>query len=195
MDFSPPTPPGAPSGDFEQWELETANVVVRAHVAASGRFAHLNHEDLVQECLVHWWQKRGQYREERGATRRTFMNRVLSNKLRDLRRAERARKRPRTRSLDDPVEPGSLLTLADTIAASPESDPHHVRELTELREGLDRARRRLTPRQRELVDGLTAGQSMSALSRGLRVSRDTLYEERKRIRDVYRAEGLEDYFS
>lgn len=53
----------------------------------------LTFTDLVQECLLHWWTQRATYSEQREASPRTYMNRVLTNRLRDLRRAERAQRR------------------------------------------------------------------------------------------------------
>jgi RNA polymerase sigma factor (sigma-70 family) len=194
---SPPDPPTGRPGGFEFWEIETAKAVVRSHVVAHGRFTDFDEEDLVQECLLHWWQQRDRYEEGRGASRRTFMNRVLTNKLRDIHRLERAEKRSSFRtalSLDATVGSEEAASLGDLLAdPDPAAQPYDRAETSERRERILRASRRLTPRQRQLADGLAAGRSISELSREHRVSRDTLYGDRKRIQAIYRAEGLDAY--
>ena len=156
-------------------------------------------DDLVQECLLRWWQQRSLYSEGRGANRRTFMNRVLTNRLRDLRRQERAQKRRvdrEARSLDKPLgdEGDDLSSLMNLLPdESTDSRPEEAAERAELAEGIDRVRRRLTLRRRELLDGISAGFSMSELSRRLATPRSTLYDELERIKQEFRAEGLDDF--
>src|SRR5688500_7321587 len=115
VSFSP-----TPTDGFEDWEIETANAVVRGFIATRGGFVFQDIEDLVQECLLHWWEQRGSYVAGRGANPRTYMNRVLTNKLRDLRRAERAQRRRgdlHPLPLDEPFHPESDATLADLLEA------------------------------------------------------------------------------
>lgn len=155
--------------------------------------------ELVQECLFHWWQQRDQYSEDRGANRRTFMNRVLTNRLRDIRREEQAEKRHADRealSLDAPVgaEDEDVTSLVDfladdDVAAQPET---HAQQ-ADLAAAIDRARDRLTPRQQVLVDGLRAERTVSELSRMLGTSRSTLYDEMERIKASFEADGLRDF--
>ena len=199
MDSSPPTPPPGSADGFADWEVDTAKAVVRSFVAARGPFAMHDFDDLVQECLLRWWQQRSLYSEGRGANRRTFMNRVLMNRLRDLRRQERAQKRRgdrEARSLDKPLgnEGDDLGSLTDLLPdEGAEGRPDEAAERAELAEGIDRVRRRLTLRRRELLDGISAGFSMSELSRLLATPRSTLYDERERIKQEFRAEGLDDF--
>ena len=199
MDSSPPTPPPGSADGFADWEVDTAKAVVRSFVAARGPFAMHDFDDLVQECLLRWWQQRSLYSEGRGANRRTFMNRVLMNRLRDLRRQERAQKRRvdrEARSLDKPLgdEGDDLSSLMNLLPdESTDSRPEEAAERAELAEGIDRVRRRLTLRRRELLDGISAGFSMSELSRRLATPRSTLYDELERIKQEFRAEGLDDF--
>lgn len=57
----------------------------------------------------------------------------------------------------------------------------------------DHASRLLTPRQRRLIHGLYEDRSLSELSRALGVPRPTLHDELRRIRQVFRDQGLEEY--
>jgi DNA-directed RNA polymerase specialized sigma24 family protein len=38
-------------------------------------------EDLLQECLIHWYLSRTSYKEDRGASIRTYMAKVVKNRL------------------------------------------------------------------------------------------------------------------
>ena len=185
-----PTPPD----DFEAWEIETARAVVRAFVAARGSFASLDFDDLVQECLLHWWQQRSRYAEEHGASRQTYMNRVLTNRLRDLRREEQAEKRRadyKPLSLDAPFgDDGD--TLADFFRDAG-SDPAAEAEHADLVDRLARIRGRLLPRQRAVFDAWASDIPKARIARGLDISRDTVHEDIRRIRQVCRDEGLEDF--
>ena len=197
MPYSAPTPPRDASDDaFEPWELTTAQAVVAAFTATHGRFHWHDHEDLVQECLSHWWEQRHRYDANRGANLKTFMKRVLRNRLRDLRREERAEKRGAgrpTRSLDEPVQSddGAGSTIANLLRdGSPEANPEALALDSELHTEILRAKHRLTPLQQALVNGLFVEQTVSELSESLDVPRSSLYDEMKRIRAEFESEGL-----
>jgi len=191
VQFSAPTP----SDGLEPWELETAATAVRGYLRTPRHLtSEWDEESLVQECLTAWWLKRDQYDPARGANRRTFMNRVCESRLRDVARRDRAQRRGggrRTLSIDVPVtDDGSTLAelLADDVPG-----PHEEVESDYLASRLSDLRQRLTERQRAFIDGLAEEQTVAGLARDLGVSRDTLYEDRKQIREVARDEGLEDF--
>ncbi|MFQ6029237.1 MAG: hypothetical protein ACE5Q6_17300 [Dehalococcoidia bacterium] len=62
-----------------------------------------------------------------------------------------------------------------------------------LRLSLEAARSRLSPRQRQLLEGLLSEYPMSHLSQRLGVPRATLYDELERIRRIFRDEGLHQF--
>lgn len=162
-------------------------------------FRALTFDDLVQECLTHWWAKRRHYSEDRGASPATFMRRVLKARLSDIERRERATKRggyTEPLSLDAPLssdEPNPA-TLGDLIRdGNQERSPEQAAERRVLRDRIGRAYQLLTSRQRQLVRGLASDASMSDLSRQLGIPRATLYDERRRIEKVFRDEGLEEF--
>ncbi len=128
------------------------------------------------------------------------MRRVLQAKLQDIERAELAGKRggsTRPLSLEQSIlsdDTGAGLTLADLLPdPDPEVNPQEALRRTDLRRHVERVLRQLPERQQALADGLRSGRSVSELSRSFRVPRGTLYEELRRIRDVFQDNGLEEY--
>jgi DNA-directed RNA polymerase specialized sigma24 family protein len=61
--------------------------------AKSNRIKGMDWEDIAQELYVHLLQSGGKYDPSRGASERTFVIRVITNKIRDLARAANAQKR------------------------------------------------------------------------------------------------------
>jgi RNA polymerase sigma-70 factor (ECF subfamily) len=125
------------------------------------------------------------------------MRRVLLSKLLSIERAAEAAKRgggTTPLSLDRPLESGEDddLTLGGLIP-HPGPGPDDDAQAAELRERIEDASRLLTPRQQRLIQGLYADRSVSDLSRVLGVPRPTLYDDLRRIQQVFRNQGLEEY--
>jgi RNA polymerase sigma factor (sigma-70 family) len=191
--YSTPTSSG-PGDDLPQREVDIINHVVRDFLSTRERRPDLELEDLVQECLIHWWTQRPRYTQSRGSSMETFLRRVVTAKLLDLERRIKAQKRGQGRipmSLDQPLaedEPDGD-TLGDTVADLADT----ARDAT-TRVALSQALSRLSPRQRQLISGLAAGDSMSQISQSLGIPRPTLYDELNRIRQIFRDEGLNQFF-
>ncbi len=127
------------------------------------------------------------------------MAQVLRNKLTDMVREMTANKRagdPGALSLDAPLngtEDG--ITLGDVLAdgqadpaASGDMDSRHARI------DLTRAMAFLTPNQQRLCQLLgEEGLSIKEAAERLRIPRGTLYEEIKRVRQIFDQQGLGDY--
>jgi RNA polymerase sigma factor (sigma-70 family) len=186
-------PPPQPNEGFEPWETKIAQDVVRAYLDAGFGSPVRDADDILQEALLHWWLQRDRYREERQASRRTFMRRVLNAKLVDLAREAKAAKRGGghiTDSLDREVDEvrvdGSVLgdLIPDNVDVEAEGS---------LRVDLERGVALLTERQRLIVRTLGAGYRISEVSRRSGLSRDSLHEELRRIRRTFRDAGLGDY--
>lgn len=199
MAYSPTPAPESADDELAAWEIALAERVVQDFLATRRPFRPLTFEDLQQECLAHWWLKRRHYSEGRGASLATFMRRVLKAKLSDIERQQRAAKRggyTEPLSLDAPLssdEPNPA-TLGDLIRdGNQERSPEQVAERRVLRDRIEHAYQLLTSRQRQLVQGLASGASMSDLSRQLGIPRATLHDERRRIEKVFRDEGLEEF--
>lgn len=184
-----PTPPADDTGDLQPWEIELAGAIVGGFVSTH-HWLREDREDLVQDCLEHWLRRRKAYAASRGAAARTFMRRVLERHLLDLERARTAEKR----GGGDP-----LISLDEEDDA--QTSPHDVvasREDTERAAhwavALDRARARLTPNERVIVEALLQGHRMTDLPRITGRARSTLYVELQRIRGAFRDEGLDGFF-
>lgn len=181
-------------GLFRAWELSVARNVVRAHLSQWPCLRRHDFEFLLTGCLAHWHARRRTYRKSKGASRRTYMSRVLAHHLTDLVRRELAEKRRADLlaiSLDAPLDPDDPdLTLLDTIPAdlpgAPSSDPGL---LLDLRHALER----LTPLQRELCLLLAESVPKSDIAAHLGRSRDTIYEEIRRIHAIFRNDDLQEY--
>jgi len=182
---------------FTDWELDLAAREVRAFLASRRKSLDLEFDDLHQQCLLHWWQQRGRHDPNKGASPKTFMAAVLRSKLLDIERAAKAQKRGggvAEVSLDSSAGVDSHdHSLADVIPDSkPTADPARAAVTADLRDHIDRAVRLLTPRQRQLLDGLRRGYNITEVSERLAVSRPTLHEDVKRIRKVFRDQGLQE---
>lgn len=180
-----PTPADA---DLSQDEIELARAIVASFVSTRSRL-HEEREDLLQECLEHWLRQRGRYDAGRGATRSTFTRRVLQHHLRDLEDGRRAAKRGGGQppdSFDEPNEVGS--SLYDVTGAKQDT----AEEAT-LNLALTRARHRLTPDERRLVDALGQGHAMTEIPHLTGRARSSLYRDLARIREVFKDEGLDEF--
>ena len=186
-------------GLFQAWELAIAKKLVREFHATSRALQHDEADDLLQEVLLHWYHARASHDPMGKASIRTYMARVVRNKLIDLIR-ERESDKEKVNILAVPTEimhegePGS--TTDDAGGDPPE--PEEAREQRDAEQSLHldlaRALAHLTPRQRALCQLLLEQDiSMVEASQRLGVPRTTLYEELKHIRMVFKALGLDAY--
>lgn len=179
-----------PTDDLDSRDAE----LIRQEVATFLRHRSLrwsDKNDLFQECAIRWIAAREKFTAARGASRLTYLRRVVHNVLMDILKwelAEARRAHRKAASLDQVVdEDEDDGTLLDLIAG-PTADPEAT---AELGVSLKRAWARLSPRQRRVVNGLAAGYRKPELAREIGVHRDTLYAELRRIRRVFRDEGLD----
>lgn len=152
-------------------------------------------EDLLQECLTHWYFQRDRYDTSKLAACKTYMSRVIENKLTDIVKEKEAQKR---RTIYQSMSMDELNEHVDEEGCvdHPISDDESFRETfkCDVSDVLLQALEKLTYRQRKLcrliqVDGLNIKQASEALN----IPRTTLYEEIFRIRAVFCEEGLKDY--
>jgi len=148
----------------------------------------------MQECLTHWFFAKDQFDPAREVTVKTFMNRVVKNKLLNILEEKMAKKRQvdlKSVSLNQFLEDGD--GSAEKFIGV-ESDTMKTIRDTELPVALSKAFCRLSVRQKELCRLLgEEGLSVSEASKRLSIPRRTLRDEIQRIREVFRKEGLEDY--
>ena len=152
-------------------------------------------EDLLQECLVHWFFIKDQYRSEEGVGERTFLNRIIRNKLADIARIKGAYKRKvfyMSESLDAMDEDEELSGAKEKALMVEEKTVEKI-TTAELPDALARATADLSFRQKQLCRFLSEGTSLVKVGEKMNIPRTTLQEEVKRIREVFRKEGLEEY--
>ncbi len=142
-------------GLFQAWELAIARKLVREFHATSRALQHEEADDLLQEVLLHWHHARASHDPLGKASIRTYMARVVRNKLIDLIR-ERESDKEKINILADPTEithegePGSTTDDAGGDPPEPEEAREHRDAEQSLHLDLARALARLTPRQRDL---------------------------------------------
>lgn len=156
-------------------------------------------DDLLQECLTHWFFTKDDYDPGREASQKTFMGRIIRNKLTDLVREREADKRKIAHlavSLDEPLgddedSPALIDQIdGDTVTQAPHN---HFLEI-QLKIDLSKSLQKLTPQQKSLCNLLgEKGLSVKEASDYLKTPRSTIYDEIKRIRTIFMKEGLEDY--
>lgn len=125
------------------------------------------------------------------------MNHVMRRYLLDVARRASAKKRKAEQSmasLNEPIlretgEPDEM-TLEGTVPD--ETSATHMAGLP-LQMDLATILTRLTTQQQAICRLLTEGETVTAISRSLKVPRATLYDEIKRIRRIFYDAGLKDY--
>ena len=156
-------------------------------------------DDLLQECLSHWVFVKAQYDPKREASLKTFMGRIIRNKLSDLVRVRESDKRKLAHlsvSLDAPLNGETEApTLMDTLDARAGADPPDQEE-NGLQLAMDLATvfSTLTARQQTLCRLLgEQGMTIQEASTALGIPRGTLYDELNCIKALFIKAGLDDY--
>lgn len=180
-------------GLFENWEIALAKKLISEFQRRWKYLRKEDFEDLLQECLIHWLEVREEYDAKREATRKTFMAKVLRNKLNNVVAVLSADKRKavfHSISLDEAAGiDEDAIPLIDKIPDKPE-DPLKAA----LNIDLSRAYQKLTPKQKELYRLIgEEGMSPTEVSRHLKINRRTVYDELKRIKKVFTKQGLKEY--
>ena len=156
-------------------------------------------EDLLQECLMHWIFKRGQYDPSRPsnydpsktASNKTYMTKIIVNKLNEIRQSQKRQKR-KTLSTSLPLDDFFLDDDEDTCLAVEDKNFDKVLK-SDKQEIVLKALEKLSGRQKEICRHIMEGCSLNETGRKLNIPRATLYDEVLRIRDVFRKEGLNHY--
>jgi RNA polymerase sigma factor (sigma-70 family) len=184
---------------FESWEIAIAKGLVRRFMVKWPCLAEESLDTLAGECLVRWLIAKEKYNPRQRASEKTYMAKVVYNILTDMVRARMAKK---SRVLADAVslaervgdESENDLTLLETIdPAKIFGGPADPASPISLRHDVAKVLSGLTERQQELCRLRMSGMDMDEASRALGISRDTAYEERKRIRKIFEKAGLSDY--
>ena len=180
-------------GLFEKWEIGVATHLIRKFQRRWICLHQESFEDLLQECLSHWHFSKTSYDPQGEASQKTFMARIIVNKLIDLVRGREAQKRKTTCpaiSIDEDSA-CAIEALNRGLIGNVPFDPF---EQIELQLDLSRVLKKLTPQQQQLCHLLgVGGMNVKEASACLKVSRASLYDQIKRIRTAFEKESLGDY--
>lgn len=152
-------------------------------------------EDLLQECLTHWFFVKDQYGSAQKETHKALLKGIIKNKLHDIAIERKAQKRKmlyKTKSLDEILESSDEESLEKTLTIEDEGFRKLPKE--ELTLAIAKASEKLSLRQKKLCKALGEdGLNIYQASKVLKIPRTTIYEEINRIREIFREEGLQDY--
>lgn len=180
-------------GLFEDWEVGLAKNVINNLLKQWMCLEKEGFDDLLQECLTHWHFTKGKYNPNSRASIKTFMAKVLRNKILNIiERYDSDKRRLSTKSLSLSLP----LSSEDGSGALQETIPaQDIRIQAELRIDIAKACQKLTPHQRRLCALLfETGLNIKEISEKLGVNRKRVYKDIERIRIVFEDEGLENYF-
>jgi RNA polymerase sigma factor (sigma-70 family) len=175
---------------FADWEMAIAKSLVRKFQEDYTWLKGLEFDDLLQECLFHWYLHRSSYREEKGASIKTYMAKILKNKLQLILREQQADKRKaihEAKSLDEPVGDDET-TLADLIA------DEKLLAGDAIRLDVEAVLLTMTPLQQEVCKLLAQEYPVKRVAELLGKPRSTIRDEIQRIRDIFSRKGLKDYW-
>jgi RNA polymerase sigma factor (sigma-70 family) len=165
-----------PRDDFAEWEIPAVRSAA-TRFAASYRVPRFETEDLVQEAMALWLKWRPTYDPTRGASPRTFLRRVVRAKLLDLLERELAHKRSAPEVfLSEPVggTEGEDLTWAELVSDPGDVSTSDSAEQRVLAEALGRARQRLLPKDRQILDAWYEGRTSAEIAELLTKPRTTV---------------------
>jgi len=184
-------------GLFEDWEVGVAKKVIDGQRKSWRCLDLQDFDDLLQECLAHWYSVRDGYNPSAGASKQTYMSRVVRHKIGHILEKLTSDKRKMATeavSLDQPIsDEEDAPTLLDTLSGD-ERLSTNLRIHTELKIDITRTVRGLTPKQQELCRLLSEeGLTVQEASQILNTHRSTVYDEIKRIKAVFEQENLHEY--
>jgi len=181
-----------PKNDISSREIGVAHNAVADFLRKYPFFRGYDFEDLLQECLLHWIARRHHFKPDRGASRSTFMGKILKRKLLDILAEQMSHKR-RVNQLSDPLEPPSDDESSERepmpIFQSPDTEKSRIF----LRLAVEKVLAELHPDQVKLCNLAMEGLNVTEISRETNKPRPTIYDELKRIKEIFNKEGLHDF--
>lgn len=172
-------------GLFEKWEIDEIKRLVRIFMYKYPCLRKEQPEDLVQECVIHWFYKGNEYDPSKGIPKKAFLRKVICNKLIDLTR-ERATDKRRTL-----YEAYSLDKAA--ITEENLTTPYQYSKIdSEI--DIVKATSKLNPEQKNLFSLIWEKElSITEISDHLNIPRPTIYDRIKQIRETLRNSCFKDY--
>jgi RNA polymerase sigma factor (sigma-70 family) len=175
---------------FADWEIAVAKSLIIKFQKNYPWLRGFEFEDLLQECLIHWYLSRASYKDGRGASIRTYMFKVVKNRLQMLLREQQSDKRKAihmAESLDEAIAKDETLT--GDVLIDPESLTDH--DLIHL--DVEAVIESLTPSQRAICQLLEEEYPVMRVAEILRKPRTTVRDEIRRIQEIFLQKGLKNY--
>ena len=176
-------------GFFKDWEIGIAKSLIEKIRCSSIYLQREGFDDLLQICLWHWHLVENKYDPSIGASRQTFMHRVVKNKLFNIIEELKSDKRKiltEALSLNQPLsDDEDAPTLIDTIPDEKDSAAE-LRIHCSLEVYFARILPKLNPRQQKICHLFKRGFNMTEVSKALKIPRTTLYEDKKRIKTLFK---------
>lgn len=148
----------------------------------------------MQEVYAHWFVARKKYKPECGASLKTFMERVARRRLLNIvKEKERAKRKAFyiSLSLDELLEHEDGGFIKEFVAT--ENEAVNTLMKKELSVAVTKAIDKLSFRQQELCRLLKEDPNLNQAAKRMNVARSTLQDEVRRIREIFRKDGLEEY--
>jgi len=184
------------AGLFDDLEIGVAKNLVTEYRSKWTCLQYEDFDDLLQECLMHWYFVRDKYDPGRRVPSNAFMAKVIRNKLGHIIEKLTADKRianSKTISIYTPMgddeDSPTLLDVIDEEPFAEKFDPAIGLPLD-----MAKAYSQLTPRQRELCRLISErGLNIDEAAKALRVSRNTVKNEKNRIKAAFAKAELHEY--
>ncbi len=178
---------------FADSEVALVKALVREFCGRGRTFQNDEFDDLVQECLMHWNGVCHTYRPDGLASKRGYMRVVIRNQLNTLTEARTAAKRKtldEAVSLDVPAwESEDAPTLADTVESRRGPTPREQDLAIDISVVLES----LTQRQTQICQMKIEGSTILQNGESLGMHRSSVYDEIRRIREIFTNADLEEY--
>ena len=184
-------------GLFADWEVGVAINVITRFRRQWECLSREGFEDLQQRCLTKWHLVKCTYDPLAGASQQTYMAKVIERELLHIVEELTSDKRNvfnNSVSLYQPLsDEEDSPALLDKLAAD-EDYPTDPEVSIALRVDIVEVLKKLSPRQRELCRLiLEEGLNIKKASQILKIPRSTIYEDIKRLRVIFKKEGLYEY--
>ena len=185
-----------PEGLFQSWEVAIAKKYVRQFRSTCQCLQRDVFDDLVDECLKHWFFLKETVRPEDEEKRRAFMVTVVKNKLSNIVQSRRTKKRNeffQALSLDQFLEENPDSPF---LAHPLQQDPAMSLDSLYLQEKIQRVVKKLSLQQKRIISALQDGDlTVTQISMRLKVHRATIHNEKNRIKQIFENEGLRDFLA
>ncbi len=179
-------------GLFEDWEIAIAKKLINEFRREWEYLEREEFDDLLQECLIHWMEVKDKYDPNREASPKTFVAKIIRNKLGNIK--DRVYTEKRKTLIYETVSLNSPISDDKNAPSFEEQIPANNHESLKLKTVLSIAIDKLTPQQKELCRLLRVeGMNIYEASKHLKAHHSKVYREVKRIREIFEKQGLRQF--